>query len=117
MKAVAGERCQVPGFMAHLGSPAALAPRPQNHLKALFLMNKMELDKTHTGTQRRSLRHLAGALMMAVALAWASPAPAAPPSPAPVTNQAQNNRPYLLVFPVIVLGIIGALVVITRKKK
>ncbi|MEE4249353.1 MAG: hypothetical protein V2I38_02085 [Alcanivoracaceae bacterium] len=55
--------------------------------------------------------------MMAVALAWASPAPAAPPSPAPVTNQAQNNRPYLLVFPVIVLGIIGALVVITRKKK
>ncbi|MCC1496987.1 hypothetical protein [Alcanivorax sp. 1008] len=53
---------------------------------------------------------------MAATLAWAGPAAAAPPSPAPMTNQAQNNRPYLLVFPVIVLGIIGALVIITRKK-
>ena len=56
-------------------------------------------------------------LLLAFTLAQATPAMAQPPTPAPMTQQAQNNRPYLLVFPVIVLGIIGALVVITRKKK
>lgn len=75
-------------------------------------MNKSRINRAHSGP----LRHLLGAALMAAALTWAGPAAAAPPSPAPMTNQAQNNRPYLLVFPVIVLGIIGALVIITRKK-
>ena len=56
-------------------------------------------------------------LLLAFTLAQATPAMARPPAPAPITEQAQNNRPYLLVFPVIVLGIIGALVIITRKNK
>lgn len=56
------------------------------------------------------------ALVLAITLTVAAPANAQPPAPAPMTQQAQNNRPYLLVFPVIVLGIIGALVIITRKK-
>ena len=56
-------------------------------------------------------------LLLAFTLAQATPAMAQPPAPAPITEQAQNNRPYLLVFPVIVLGIIGALVIITRKNK
>ncbi len=57
-----------------------------------------------------------GILVIALSLTLSSPATAQPPSPAPITDQAQNNRPYLLVFPVLVLGIIGALVIITRKK-
>lgn len=56
-------------------------------------------------------------LLLAFTLTQATPAMAQPPAPAPMTEQAQNNRPYLLVFPVIVLGIIGALVIVTRKKK
>lgn len=66
---------------------------------------------------RSGLRNALAAVMMVATLALTTPAAAAPPSPAPMTNQAQNNRPYLLVFPVIVLGVIGALVVLTRKKK
>lgn len=80
-------------------------------------MKKYEIADTRTGPGPQPVKHLLGAFLVAMTLIWASPAAAAPPSPAPVTNQAQNNRPYLLVFPVIVLGIIGALVVITRKKK
>ncbi|MCK5875141.1 MAG: hypothetical protein KAG82_10655 [Alcanivoracaceae bacterium] len=57
-----------------------------------------------------------GILLIALTVALASPSTAQPPTPAPITDQAQNNRPYLLVFPVLVLGIIGALVIITRKK-
>ena len=56
-------------------------------------------------------------LLLTLTLVQATPAMAQPPTPAPMTQQAQNNRPYLLVFPVIVLGIIGALVIITRKNK
>ncbi len=61
-------------------------------------------------------RGFIASLLMALTLALAAPSMAQPPTPAPMTEQAQNNRPYLLVFPVIVLGIIGALVVWTRKK-
>lgn len=68
-------------------------------------------------SMRSGLRNALAAVMMVTTLALTTPAAAAPPSPAPMTNQAQNNRPYLLVFPVIVLGVIGALVVLTRKKK
>lgn len=70
-----------------------------------------------TESTRSGLRNALAAVMMVATLALTTPAAAAPPSPAPMTNQAQNNRPYLLVFPVIVLGVIGALVVLTRKKK
>jgi hypothetical protein len=61
-------------------------------------------------------RPLLALLIMLCSLTAALPANAQPPAPAPMTEQAQNNRPYLLVFPVLVLGIIGALVIITRKK-
>lgn len=60
-------------------------------------------------------RPLLASLVLATCLT-ASPAVLAEATPAPMTEQAQNNRPYLLVFPVLVLGIIGALVIITRKK-
>lgn len=55
-------------------------------------------------------------LIMLCSLTATLPVSAQPPAPAPMTEQAQNNRPYLLVFPVLVLGIIGALVIITRRK-
>lgn len=80
-------------------------------------MNKYESSGVSTKAHPAPFKHLLGAGLVALTLAWAAPAAAAPPSPAPMTNQAQNNRPYLLVFPVIVLGVIGALVVLTRKKK
>lgn len=56
-------------------------------------------------------------LLLTFALVQSTLLMAAPPAPAPITEQARNNRPYLLIFPVIVFGVIGALVVITRKKK
>ena len=61
------------------------------------------------------IRPLLASLILASCLTI-SPAVVAETTPAPITEQAQNNRPYLLVFPIIVLGIIGALVVWTRKK-
>ena len=61
-------------------------------------------------------RPLIALLIMLCSLTATLSASAQPPAPAPMTEQAQNNRPYLLVFPVVVLGIIGALVIITRKK-
>lgn len=79
-------------------------------------MNKIAI----TGGLPRSwlvpLRSASTVLLIALTLALAAPSMAQPPSPAPITDQARNNRPYLLVFPVLVLGIIGALVIITRKK-
>jgi hypothetical protein len=80
-------------------------------------MKKYETAGTLSRPSPQPIKSLLSAALVAITLTWASPAVAAPPSPAPMTNQAQNNRPYLLVFPVIVLGIIGALVIITRKKK
>ncbi|MFN3714780.1 MAG: hypothetical protein ACK4SX_14080 [Alcanivoracaceae bacterium] len=59
---------------------------------------------------------IARAALIAITLSVAVPAIAEPPNPAPMTQQAQNNRPYLLVFPVIVLGIIGVLLVVKRRK-
>ena len=60
---------------------------------------------------------LLASLLILLTLVWSVPATAQPPSPAPLTDQAHNNRPYLLIFPVIVLGIIGVLVVTTRNKR
>jgi hypothetical protein len=61
-------------------------------------------------------RLLIAALMLFASLTATLPVRAEPPTPAPMTQQAQNNRPYLLVFPVIVLGIIGVLLVVKRRK-
>jgi hypothetical protein len=61
------------------------------------------------------IRTLLASLILASCLTL-SPAVIAETTPAPITQQAQNNRPYLLVFPVLVLGVIGALLVWTRKK-
>lgn len=73
---------------------------------ALPVCRRMEVTNDPSAAGLSCSRHLPDSL----------PAVLAEATPAPMTEQAQNNRPYLLVFPVLVLGIIGALVIITRKK-
>ena len=55
-------------------------------------------------------------LLISYGVMAVTPALAQPPSPAPMTLQTQDNRPWLLLFPLGVLGIIGVLLVIKRPK-
>jgi hypothetical protein len=79
-------------------------------------MNTLDISRTTPAGVRRACRALASACLVALTLTLSPPVVAEPPGPAPMTQQAQNNRPYLLVFPLIVLGIIGVLLVVKRRK-
>ena len=63
----------------------------------------------------RLARRMAVALLLSLSLNG-TPALAEPPQPAPMTTEARDNRPYLMLFPLAVLGIIGVLLVIKRRK-
>lgn len=64
----------------------------------------------------RVIRTTLASLLLCVGLMAVTPALAQPTSPAPMTTQAQDNRPWLLLFPLGVLGIIGVLLIIKRPK-